>query len=337
MAEEIKNIAIIGGGAWGTALADIMAQAGRKVKLYTRDEGLAASINATHINNVYLPGANLSPNLIATADAADAVKNAQLVLLATPAQYVRSLLKTLTPLLPKNVPLVNCAKGIEMTTGYLVSEIANEIASAHPYATLSGPSFATEAVQGLPTAITLATTSDEVTAQVWAHAIRGKAFRPYLSNDVIGVEIAGALKNVIAIACGVVEGRGLGQNAKAAVMTRGIAEIRRLGVKRGAKHETFLGLAGIGDLTLTCSSMTSRNYSLGYEFGQGKKTLKEIMAERRTVSEGVTTSWAVADYAEHHGVDMPICLAVKEILHNGADVDSIVLGLLSRDLKKETL
>lgn len=330
----IQNIAVIGGGSWGTALAQIFAQAGRDVILFARDAGLAEKINTTHENPTYLAGAKLDARLKATADLAAAVKTAQLVMLVTPTQYLRDTMKKLAPLLPAAVPVLNASKGIEMTTGYLLSEVAAEILPGHPYAAFSGPTFATEAVRGLPTAITLATSADAKIAQTWATALRGRAFRPYLSDDVIGVEIAGALKNVIAIACGIVEGRGLGQNAKAAVMTRGIAEIRRLGVKRGAKPETFLGLAGLGDLTLTCSSMTSRNYSLGFELGQGKP-LKQILAERKSVSEGVTTSWAVADYAAAHDVDMPICLAVKEILHNGANVDDIVMGLLSRDLKNE--
>ncbi|HYD16856.1 MAG TPA: NAD(P)H-dependent glycerol-3-phosphate dehydrogenase [Patescibacteria group bacterium] len=330
----IQNIAVIGGGSWGTALAHILSQAGRDVTLYARDAGLADKINNTHENPVYLAGAKLHDRLRATASLETALQKAQLCLLVTPTQYLRETLKKLQPHLPAGIPLVNASKGIEMTTGYLLSEVAAELLPGHPYAAFSGPTFATEAVRGLPTAITLATSADEKTAQGWANALRGRTFRPYLSDDVIGVEIAGALKNVIAIACGIVEGRGLGQNAKAAVMTRGIAEIRRLGVKRGAKPETFLGLAGLGDLTLTCSSMTSRNYSLGFELGQGKP-LQQILAERKSVSEGVTTSWAVADYAEQHGVDMPICLAVRHVLHNGANVDEIVQGLLSRDLKNE--
>ena len=336
MADIIDNISIIGSGAWGTALAEILARAGRKVTLYARDAGLADKINRDHENAAYLAGTKLDERIRATADIAGAVKDAGFVLLVTPSQYLRETLRKFAPHLPKNVPLVNGAKGIEMTTGYLLSEIAAEVVPSHPYAVLSGPTFASEAVRGLPTAVTLATTAGEAAGQLWAGSIRGKAFRPYVSGDVVGVEIAGALKNVIAIACGIVEGKKLGQNAKAAVMTRGIAEIKRLGVRRGAKSETFLGLAGIGDLSLTCSSMTSRNYSLGVEFGQGK-TLKQILAERHSVAEGVTTSWAVADYAEHHGVDMPICLAVKDILHNSANVDAIVAGLLSRDLKNEVV
>jgi len=336
MNATLTNVTVIGGGSWGTALADIMSRAGRSVTIYARDAGLAESINNKHENNIYLPGVKLHDNLKATTDMAKSVEKAEMALLATPAQYLRETLKKFAPLLPKKIPLVNCAKGIEMTTGYILSEMAKETVPDHPYTVLSGPSFATESILGLPTAVTFAVTASEDEGKLWANTLRGKAFRPYLSDDIIGAEIAGAMKNVIAIACGIVEGRGLGQNAKAAVMTRGIAEIKRLGVKRGAKQDTFLGLAGIGDLVLTCSSMTSRNFSLGYEFGKGK-SLKQILSERRTVSEGVTTSWAVADYAEHHGVDMPICMAIKEILHNNADVDVIIAGLLSREIKKENI
>lgn len=334
MTEVLNNISIIGAGAWGTALADVLAKAGRKVTLYARDPRLAETINSTHENAAYLPGEKLSKDIRATADAAGAVAGAELVLLVTPAQYLRETLKRFSSHLPKDVPLLNCAKGIEMTTGYLLSEIANDIVPDHPYATLSGPSFATEAVRGLPTAVTLATEAGETVGQLWAASVRGKAFRPYLSHDPVGVEIAGALKNVIAIACGIVEGRQLGQNAKAAVMTRGLAEVKRLGVSRGAKPETFLGLAGVGDMTLTCSSMTSRNYSLGFEIGEGK-TLEEILKSRRSVAEGVTTAWAIADYADQHGVDMPICMGVQAILRNKADVGEVVQGLLSRGLRQE--
>jgi glycerol-3-phosphate dehydrogenase (NAD(P)+) len=334
MTKPIQNISVIGSGAWGTALAQITAQAGRNVTLYARDAGLAATINHAHENKTYLAGYPLDHNIRATADIAQAVEGAELILLATPAQYLRDTLKKFLPLLPQNAPLVNAAKGIEMTTGYLLSEVVAEVAGKkRPYAVLSGPNFATEAARGLPTAATLATKSDN--AQSWAEALRGTSFRPYLSTDPVGAEIAGALKNVIAIACGIVEGRGLGQNAKAAVMTRGLAEIKRLGISRGAKPDTFLGLAGVGDLTLTCSSMTSRNFSLGFELGQGR-SLQEILAERRTVAEGVTTAWAVADYAAEHDVEMPISIGVKMILKGEASVDTVVTGLLSRDLKSET-
>jgi len=329
----ITNISIIGGGAWGTALAQILAQAGRNVTLYARDSGLAHGINTAHENKTYLAGYPLEHTIRATADLQAAVAGADIVLLATPAQYLRETLKKFLPDLPKNVPLVNAAKGIEMTTGCLMSEVAAEVAKGHPYAVLSGPTFATDTVRGLPTAATLASASPE--AVHWAESLRGVSFRPYLSTDTIGVEIAGALKNVIAIACGIVEGRQLGQNAKAAVMTRGLAEIKRLGLSRGAKAETFLGLSGVGDLVLTCSSMTSRNFSLGFELGQGRQ-LQEILATRRTVAEGVATAHAVAGYAARHKVEMPISMGVKMILKGEAQVDEIVTGLLSRDLRSES-
>ncbi|MEZ0260207.1 MAG: NAD(P)H-dependent glycerol-3-phosphate dehydrogenase [Alphaproteobacteria bacterium] len=330
----IANISIIGGGAWGTALAQVLAQAGRKVTLYARDAGLADIINTTHENKTYLAGAPLDKSIRATADIAAAVKGAELVLLTTPAQHLRETLGKFAQHLPKGVPLVNTAKGIEVTTGFLLSEMAAEVAKGHPYAVLSGPTFAIDTVRGLPTAATLASTSND--AHHWAEALRGATFRPYLSSDPVGVEIAGALKNVIAIACGIVEGKKFGQNAKAAVMTRGLAEIKRLGLKRGAQAETFLGLSGVGDLVLTCSSMTSRNFSLGFELGQGRK-LEEIMAERRTVAEGVATAHAVADYALKNSVDMPICMGVKMILKGEAKVDEVVTGLLSRDIKAENI
>lgn len=335
MGQVLNNIAVIGAGAWGTALAEVLAKAGRTVTIYARDAALADKLNSTHENTVYLPGEKLNAGIRATSDPAAAVAGAQLVIMMTPAQYLRDTLKKFKPHLPKGVPLINGAKGIEMTTGYILSEVAAEVTPDHPYAALSGPTFATEVVKGLPTAITLATTVDDVTGQLWAESIHGKAFRPYLSNDPVGVEIAGALKNVIAIGCGIVEGKQLGQNAKAAVMTRGLAEVRRLGVKRGAKPETFLGLSGVGDLVLTCSSMTSRNYSLGFELGQGRH-LDEILKSRRSVAEGVTTAWAVADYAEQHGVDMPICLGVHAILRNKADVRDVVTNLMARGLRYES-
>jgi glycerol-3-phosphate dehydrogenase (NAD(P)+) len=335
MGAVIDNISVIGAGAWGTALAQILAVAGRKVTLYARDPGLAGTLNSRHENVVYLAGEKLDPRIRATADVADAVAGAGLVLLVTPSQHLRETLKKFQPHLPAGVPLINAAKGIEMATGNLLSQVAAEVLPAHPYAALSGPSFAIEAVRGLPTAITLATTAAEKTGRLWAESIRGRSFRPYLSQDPVGVEIAGALKNVIAIACGIVEGRALGQNAKAAVMTRGIAEVRRLGVKRGARPETFLGLAGIGDLTLTCSSMTSRNYSLGFELGQGK-SLEDILKARRSVAEGVTTAAAVSDYAAQHKVDMPICTGVHAILRGRAGVNEVVSELLSRDLRYES-
>lgn len=329
----MNNISVIGSGAWGTALAEVLSRAGRAVTLYARDPGLAETINKTGENDIYLAGTKIDSRIRATADPAAAVKTADIVLLVTPAQHMRGMLWQFKGLLPKGVPLINCAKGIEVGSGLLPSEIVEEIAPGHPYAVLSGPTFAHEVVRGLPSAVTLAAAHDE--ARLWAEALKSAALRPYLSDDVPGAEVAGALKNVIAIACGIVEGLKLGQNARAAVMTRGMAEIRRLGVRKGARAETFLGLSGIGDLTLTCNSMSSRNFSLGAELGQGRP-LDDILGNRRTVAEGVATARAVALHADKLGVDMPICIGIDHILHRGAKIDDIVRELLSRDIRNES-
>jgi len=335
MRQTLNNIAIIGAGAWGTALAQVLAEAGRSVTLYARDTGLAAAINKSRQNEVYLPGIALNRHIRATAHLAEAVADADIILLATPTQFIRDILTRLKPHLARNIPLVNCAKGIEIASGKILSEVAAEIAPECPYAVLSGPTFAAEVAKGLPTAVTLATSATAGQAQLWAQALSSRTFRPYISDDPIGAEVAGAVKNVIAIACGIVEGKSLGQNAKAAVMTRGMAEIKRLGLRKGAEAETFLGLSGIGDLTLTCHSMSSRNYSLGFELGRGKR-LQDIMSGRRTVAEGVTTARAVADCAREMNLEMPICTSVNQILHHAATVDDIISELLSRHLKPES-
>jgi len=336
MSQNLNNIAIIGAGAWGTALAQVLAEAGRAVVLYVHEPELVDSINKNHQNDLYLPDVSLNKNIRATSVLAEATKDADIILLATPTQFVRDVLIKFKPYLPKGVPLVNCAKGIEMSTGKLLSEVVAEIVPEFPYAVLSGPTFAVEVVRGLPTAATFATVAPEQEARLWAQMISGKLFRLYISSDPVGAEISGAIKNVIAIACGIVEGKGLGQNAKASVMTRGMAEIRRLGLEKGAEADTFLGLSGLGDLTLTCNSMTSRNYSLGFELGRGRK-LVDILAERRTVAEGVTTARAIAAHANALGVEMPISSSIDKILHQDAEINAVILSLLSRDMKKESV
>ncbi|MFH1157630.1 MAG: NAD(P)H-dependent glycerol-3-phosphate dehydrogenase [Pseudomonadota bacterium] len=335
MSRNLNNIAIIGAGAWGTALAHILAEAGRAVVLYVHEPELVDSINKNHQNDLYLPDVSLNSHVRATSVLAEVMQDAGIILLATPTQFVRNILIKIEPHLPEGVPLVNCAKGIEMSTGRLLSEVVAEVVPESPYAVLSGPTFAGEVVRGLPTAVTFATGAPEQEARLWAQKLSGKGFRLYLSRDPVGAEISGAIKNVIAIACGIVEGKGLGQNAKASVITRGMAEIRRLGVKKGAEVDTFLGLSGLGDLTLTCNSMTSRNYSLGFELGRGRK-LADILAERRTVAEGVTTAKAIAAHAHALGVEMPISAAVDKILHQAAGIDAVILSLLSRDMKQES-
>ena len=325
------SIAVIGAGAWGTALAQTYAASGHPVALYAREAALAQQINATRQNGVYLPNSALHANICAAHDISCA-EGAEIVLLATPAQFMRDMLKKLVPKLRKGALLVNCAKGIEISSGKLLFEVAAEVAPQFPYAVLSGPTFAHEVAKGLPAAATLAAKAPQDDVMRWAQTLSTLGFRLYASTDVAGAEVAGAVKNVIAIACGIVEGKALGQNAKAAVMTRGLAESRRLGISRGAQAETFLGLCGIGDLTLTCNSTSSRNYSVGLALGGGK-TLDEIRAGQRSVAEGVATAQALAAHAGN--VDMPICHAVDQILHKRADVDFIIRELLSRHLKPE--
>jgi glycerol-3-phosphate dehydrogenase (NAD(P)+) len=330
----MTKISIIGAGAWGTAMAQTFATAGHDVMLYARDANLAETINTRHENTLYLPNKILNEKIHATGDLVKSIDHAEMIILATPTQYIRAMLETIKPFLRSHVPLINAAKGIEISTGKLLSEVAAEVLPRNPYGVLSGPSFAHEVAQGLPTAVTLATSASDATENKWAEILSGKNFRPYLSHDTMGAEMAGALKNVIAIACGIVEGKALGQNAKAAVMTRGLAEIKRLGLAKGAEAESFLGLAGVGDLILTCSSQSSRNYSLGVALGQGR-LLKDILAERRSVAEGVTTAKAVCKLATALNIEMPICFAVNGILHQGENIDGIIASLLSRKLKHE--
>lgn len=330
----IKHIAVIGAGSWGTALGDIVRRAGGSAVLYARDPALADTINARHENPVYLPGFRLHEALRATGDIAAALAGADMVLAVTPVQFLREMCGKLKPHLKAGVPVVNAAKGIEIATGQLPADILAEELPDNPYAVLSGPTFASEVIRGLPAAATFATAAPPAVAAVWAQALKSPTFRPYLGQDVTGVDVAGAVKNVVAIACGIVEGKNLGQNARAAVMTRGMAEIRRFGASRGAKAETFLGLSGVGDLMLTCNSMTSRNFSLGHALGQGQ-SLAEIMDGRRTVAEGVATARALAVAAHKAGIDMPICGAVDHILHHGATVGDMIHDLLSRAIRTE--
>lgn len=333
-AKAIQKIAVIGAGSWGTALADIVRRAGTEAVLYARDAALAAAINTRHENPAYLPGIALHESLRATGDIAEALDGAGMALAVTPVQFMRDMARKIKPLLPAGAPVVNCAKGIEIATGQLPAQIMAEELPDHPYAVLSGPTFASEVIRGLPAAATFATAAPHDDAVRWAQALKGPAFRPYISADVAGVDIAGAIKNVIAIACGIVEGKGLGQNARAAVMTRGMAEIKRFGMAHGAQAETFIGLSGVGDLMLTCNSMTSRNFSLGHALGLGQ-SLAQIMESRRTVAEGVSTARALALSAERAGVRMPISAAVDSILHQGTDVGVVIDALLARSIKTE--
>ena len=329
----MKRIGIIGAGAWGTALATVVRRAGLQAMIWAREPEVAQAINASHENPLYLPGISLDPKLRATHDLAEAA-DAEALLLVVPAQFLRATCRSLAERVVGGVPVVACAKGIEADSGALVSEIIAETLADHPLAVLSGPTFAIEVARELPTAVTLACADIEVGGNL-AAALTTPRFRVYRSDDVVGAEIGGAVKNVLAIACGIVGGRKLGDNARAALITRGLAEMARLGTAKGGRAETLMGLAGIGDLTLTCNALQSRNFSLGVALGEGRP-LNEILGERISVAEGVHSAAAVVELAARLGVEVPICRAVDKILNASADIDATIAELLARPVGTET-
>jgi glycerol-3-phosphate dehydrogenase (NAD(P)+) len=310
----------------------VLRRAGRDVVLWARTPEVAQVMDESHQNPLYLPGVRLDPMIRATADLAEAAA-CDAVLLVTPAQHLRAVAARLAPHLAPGTPVVICAKGIEDASGLLMTEVVAATLPDRPMAVLSGPTFAAEVVRGLPTAVTLACTDAALGRRLVA-AIGTATFRPYLSDDPVGAEIGGAVKNVLAIACGICVGRRLGDNARAALMTRGLAEIMRLGLARGGQPATLMGLSGLGDLTLTCNGPQSRNMSLGIALGEGRK-LAEIMAERRSVAEGVFSAAAVVALAARHGVEMPISAAIDAIVNRGADIDRAIAGLLERPFIQE--
>jgi glycerol-3-phosphate dehydrogenase (NAD(P)+) len=323
------SIGVIGAGAWGTALAQMLAADGREVLLWAREPELVEEINGRHGNSLFLPGARLAGSIRATADLAGAAE-CNILLLVTPAQHLAAVLAAM-PVFPRD--LVLCAKGIEAGSGRLMSEVARAAAPGSEIAVLSGPTFAHEVAAGLPTAVTLACGGGDAQWQRLSSAIARPNFRPYYSEDVIGAEVGGAVKNVLAIACGVVEGLGLGQNARAALIARGYAEMMRFGEALGAQRDTLAGLCGLGDLVLTCSSTSSRNFSLGKALGEGHAPV-ELMADRRTVAEGAHTAPVLVELAARHGVTMPITLAVYHLLQ-GSPAGEVVSDLLARPLTSE--
>ncbi|MEQ8667424.1 MAG: NAD(P)H-dependent glycerol-3-phosphate dehydrogenase [Rhodospirillales bacterium] len=331
-ASNLQTIGIIGAGAWGTALAATTARAGRAVTLWAREPEVTESINRKHENAVFLPGIPLPDEVVATSDLARTCQ-ADAILVVTPAQFVRASTTAMAAHLAKTTPAVICAKGIEQSTLMLMSEVVEETLPGHTIAALSGPTFAAEVARGLPTAVTLAC-ADERLGNELVNALGTETFRAYRSDDVTGAEIGGAVKNVLAIACGIAEGRGLGDNARAALITRGLAEIVRLGRAKGARAETLMGLCGLGDLTLTCNAMQSRNFSLGHALGGGQ-TLEDIMAARKTIAEGVFSAEAVVALAAKLGVETPICAAVDSILNHGASIDGAIRDLLQRPVGDE--
>ena len=321
------RIGVIGGGAWGTALAQVAAAKGEPVTLWAREHDVVTAINLAHENTVFLPGVPLSPSIHATG-ALDDLATCDALLIVAPAQHVRA---TLAALPQGHRPLVVCAKGIEAGTMALMSDIAAELHPQSPVAVLSGPTFAAEVARGLPTAVTLACT-DEAAGRALSQRLARPTFRPYASDDVTGAEIGGAVKNVLAIACGVVAGCGLGENARAALIARGFAEMVRYGVARGGRAETLSGLSGLGDLVLTCSSTASRNFSLGVGLGAGK-SVASLMGGQ-TVAEGAFTAPVLQQSARALGVAMPVVDAVCALL-DGVNVEQVVTTLLARPLRGE--
>ncbi len=323
---------MVGAGAWGTALAQVARAAGRDVTIWANESEVAQAINQGHENTVFLPGLALDPAIRAGTDLAMAAA-ADAILFVVPAQHARGVLIQLAPLLAPGRPLVLCAKGVEQSSLMLMTEVAGAAAAQCVRAVLSGPGFAKDVARGLPTATTIACADKDV-GQALVKALGQPRFRPYLTDDLIGAEIGGAVKNVIAIACGVAEGRALGEGARAALITRGFAEMMRLGVALGARAETLNGLCGLGDLVLTCASLSSRNTSLGAELGRGR-ALNDILGERRSIAEGVASAPAVVALAAKHGVEMPICAAVDAILAGRLAVDAAIDLLLNRPFRAE--
>jgi glycerol-3-phosphate dehydrogenase (NAD(P)+) len=323
------KLGIIGGGAWGTALAQVASAEGSETLIWAMEREVVQAINERRENPAFLSGVRLNGAIRATGELAE-VSNCDALLVVTPAQHMRAVLER-APVAEK--PLILCAKGIEEQSGRLLHQVAIEACPRAPIAVLSGPTFAHEVAKGLPTAVTLAA-QDFGLAEQLRDRIARPTFRIYISDDVAGAEIGGAVKNVLAIACGVVEGKGLGQNARAALIARGFAELRRFGMAFGAKLETLSGLSGLGDLFLTCSSTSSRNYSLGVGIGEGKAAA-ELLSNRKTIAEGAFTAPVLARLAREKGVDMPIVDAVDALVSGRSNVDEVLDGLLSRPPRAE--
>ena len=330
----MDKIGIIGAGAWGTALALVAHNAGREVKIWARECEVVREINSTHENSRFLPDVFLPSEIRATTSIAEVAK-VDAIMLVTPAQYMRDACKALLPHLDISIPAIICAKGIELATGALMNEIFADLLPEHDYSVLSGPTFAAEVSREKPAAVTLACANTKI-GSLLIKALGTSRFRIYQSCDVIGAEIGGAVKNVLAIGCGIVAGRELGDSGRAAIITRGLTEMARLSRAKGGRPETLTGLSGIGDLTLTCNAMQSRNFSLGVAVGQGRP-ISAVLAERISVAEGVDTAAAVSALANKLGVDAPICIAVDAILNQGADIDRTISSLLARPVGADSL
>ena len=329
----MTRCAVIGAGAWGTALADLLARNGHGVTLWALEEDVVASVNGAHLNTRFLAGFPLASSLRATSSLAVALDGASLVFVATPAQHLRSVLRSACSSLAPNAVLCVASKGIENDTLALMSDIVAQEAPAHAIVALSGPSFAAEVAAQQPTAI-VAASDDLLAAEAVQEALSNSHLRVYTHDDVIGVELGGSLKNVMAVAAGIVEGVGLGHNSRAALITRGLAEMTRLGTSLGAQAATFAGLAGLGDLVLTCTGTLSRNRAVGMAVGKGA-TLEQALAGKETVAEGVATTRSALALAVREGVEMPIVEMVHRILFDGHSARSAVAELMARELRSE--
>jgi glycerol-3-phosphate dehydrogenase (NAD(P)+) len=326
---SFERLAVIGGGAWGTALAQVVASGGRDTLLWAREPEVVEAINSDHENRLFLAGQRLDDAVRATGELAD-IAECDAWLVVTPAQHTAAVLAA-APVCGK--PMILCSKGIDERSGQLLHDVARTACPQSPVAVLSGPSFAREVAAGLPTALTLAA-DDAGLGEALRARLALPSFRIYLSDDLIGAEIGGAVKNVLAIACGVVAGKGLGENARAALIARGFAEMTRFGLDYGARRETLGGLSGLGDLVLTCSSTSSRNFSLGQGIGEGRSA-SELLGDRRTVAEGAFTAPVLNRLAAERGIDMPIVAAVDGLLSGRFTVDEVLVELLARPPRAE--
>lgn len=328
--------AVIGAGAFGTALSNVLASNCDQVRLWGREPELMTAINTRHENTIFLPGIPVAPNVFATSDMAEALEGAEVVVAAAPSQVTRAVMRSATPYLPKHVPIVTVAKGIENDTLMTMTEVLEDCLPEqyHPYlAVLSGPSFAKELAQRMPTVVTIASHWEKVAIRCQT-LLATETFRSYTSRDVVGVQLGGALKNVIAIAAGIADGLGFGHNARAAIITRGLAEITRMAVRLGANPLTLSGLSGMGDLVLTCTGELSRNRTVGFALGQGK-TIDQILKDMKQVAEGVKTAQSARDLSRKTGVELPICQQVYCITHEGKNPRQAVVDLMTRHQKPE--
>lgn len=329
-----KSIAIIGAGSWGTALSQVLANNGYTVRLWAREKDVCEEINLKHKNSIFIPGVRLSEQIKSFTDIADALNDQRLILFVVPSQHIRTILMQASSYIGKDAIIVSAVKGIETTSLMRPTEIIKDVlGNAVTCAVLSGPSFAKEVAIGMPTAVTIACDDIQVAREL-QHALTCKTLRLYAADDTIGVELAGSLKNVIAIAAGICDGANIGKSARAALITRGLAEIMRLGVKMGAKIETFSGLAGIGDLVLTATDEQSRNRTVGFRIGKGEH-IRDILNSMVMIAEGVQTSISVKKLSEKLNIEMPVSEEVYEILHKGKDARESIRSLLNRPLKDE--